>query len=156
MEDLISYMIAQVLGGILGGLLGGITTSTFGAVSMGEDASYVGAALAELVFTFILCFTVLMVATNPKVENNHYYGLAIGLVVASGAISVGPVSGGAFNPAVALGLSISSFFSNFVYAIMVTVINLLGGAIAGICFGIVVPENEEVAGTPGEKTPLNV
>jgi len=122
---------------------------------MGEDASYLQALLAEVIFTFVLCFVVLCVATNPKVEDNHYYGLAIGLVVMAGAITVGPISGGAFNPAVALGLSISDGFSNLTYGIMVAASNLLGGVVAAGCFRIIVPTNEEV-GTIGENTALNL
>ncbi|KAL7541975.1 hypothetical protein ACHAXR_011396 [Thalassiosira sp. AJA248-18] len=153
-QEMASYMIAQVVGGIAGGLCGGVVSSSFSVVGMGEDVSLLQALLAEVIFTFVLCFVVLSVATNPKVEDNHYYGLAIGLVVMSGAITAGPISGGAFNPAVALGLSIASAFSNLGYGIMVTAANLLGGVAAAGCFRIVVPSNEEVD-TVGETTPLN-
>ena len=93
-EEMTAYMIAQVLGGILGSLCGGVVNSSFSVVGVGEDAWFFQALLAEIVFTFILCFVVLSVATSPKVEDNNYYGLAIGLVVMSGAITVGPISGG--------------------------------------------------------------
>jgi aquaporin Z len=64
------------------------------------------AVVAELLGTFALAYVVLNVATSPKTANNHYYGLAIGITVVGMAYAVGPVSGGAFNPAVALGLSV--------------------------------------------------
>jgi aquaporin Z len=147
----ITYMIAQVVGGILGAFCGGIVCGTFGTVSMGADALYLQALLAEVVVTFALCFVVLSVATNPKVDNNHYYGLAIGLVVVSGAIGVGPVSGGAFNPAVVLGLSIAAAFSNLGYGLMVTAANLVGGTVAAGAFLVVI---SEPSGTVGETTPL--
>lgn len=154
---MIAYWIAQVAGGILGGLCGGIVNASFSVVGMGEDASYLQALLAELILTFVLCFVVLSVATNPKVENNHYYGLSIGLVVMSGAIAVGPISGGVFNPAVALGLSISSAFSNLGYGLIVTAANLLGGVVASGCFRMTVPDSSsDNAGTVDETTPLNV
>ena len=137
-KEMVTYWIAQVVGGILGGLCGGVVSASFSVVGMADDASYIQALLAELVFTFILCFVVLSVATNPKAEDNHYFGLAIGLVVMSGAITVGPISGGAFNPAVALGLSIAGALSNIGYGIMVTVANLLGGVVAAGCFKIIV------------------
>ena len=38
-----------------------------------------------------------------SVLGNSYYGLAIGFTVMAGAFAVGDVSGGAFNPAVAVG-----------------------------------------------------
>lgn len=83
---------------------------------------------------------------NPKAENNHYFGLAIGIVVMSGAISVGGISGGAFNPAVALGLCVSSGFTNLGYALMVCVYNLIGGLLAGVIFKAVVLSDYEQLG----------
>jgi aquaporin Z len=64
------------------------------------------ALLAEFLFTFALCYMVLNVATCDSVGGNSYYGLAIGSTVMVGAFAVGGVSGGAFNPAVALGITL--------------------------------------------------
>ncbi len=64
------------------------------------------ALLAEFLFTFALCYVVLNTATAKETEGNSYFGLAIGITVLAGAYAVGAVSGGAFNPAVALGISI--------------------------------------------------
>jgi aquaporin Z len=64
------------------------------------------ALLVEFLFTFALCFMVLNVATRDESQPNSYYGLAIGFTVLVGAYAVGPISGGAFNPAVAVGLGI--------------------------------------------------
>lgn len=149
--EMIPYMIAQVLGGTLGGFLGGTVTGSFATVTMGANATLVQALLAEVVVTFALCFVVLSVATNPEVDGNHYYGLAIGLVVLSGAVGVGGISGGAFNPAVVLGLSFSGTLSNFSYVVMVASANLVGGAIAAVCYRAC---NSEPSGTSGETTPL--
>jgi aquaporin Z len=150
-QEMVLYMIAQVVGASLGGLCGGIVAGRFSTVGMGEEASYLQALLAEVVFTFALCFVVLSVATNPKVDKNQYYGLAIGLVVVSGAIAVGPISGGAFNPAVALGLSIAGAFANLRYGFMVAAADLVGAAVAASCFRLVIPE---ASGNVGETTPL--
>lgn len=89
LDEMMHYMVSQLLGGILGGLCGGIVSSSFSVAAMGKDVSYIQAFLAEVIFTFVLCLVVLLTATNPKCEDNHYYGLAIGLVVCSGIISVG-------------------------------------------------------------------
>lgn len=59
--------------------------------------------LAEIIFTFALMLVVLNVATSKAAEGNSYYGLAIGFTVTAGAFAVGPISGGAFNPAVGTG-----------------------------------------------------
>jgi len=62
-------------------------------------------AVGEFLFTFLLCYVVLNVATSKKTEGNSYYGLAIGSVVVVGAFAVGGfLCHGAFNPAVAAGL----------------------------------------------------
>lgn len=62
--------------------------------------------LAEFLFTFALCFVVLTTATVKATAGNSYYGLAIGFTVAAGAFAVGPISGGAFNPCVTVGLAV--------------------------------------------------
>ena len=59
--------------------------------------------LVEFLFTFALVYVVLNSATAKGTEGNSFYGLAIGFTVVVGAFAVGPVSGGAFNPAVAIG-----------------------------------------------------
>src|SRR5437867_1643579 len=61
------------------------------------------AVAAELVFTAALVLVVLNVAATKETAGSSYYGLAIGFTVAVGAFSVGPISGAAFNPAVAFG-----------------------------------------------------
>jgi len=57
----------------------------------------------EMLFTFALTLVVLTVATSKKNANNSYYGLAIGFTVMACAFAGGPISGGAFNPAVGIG-----------------------------------------------------
>jgi aquaporin Z len=59
--------------------------------------------MIEILYTFALALVVLNVATAKQTEGNSFYGLAIGFTVAAGAFAGGPVSGGAFNPAVGLG-----------------------------------------------------
>jgi aquaporin Z len=68
-------------------------------------AGWKPAFVAEFLFTFALCWVVLNVATTKATMGNHFYGVAIGMTVMTGAFAVGAVSGGAFNPAVALGIT---------------------------------------------------
>src|SRR5580698_6134065 len=68
-------------------------------------AGWKPAFVAEFLFTFALCWVVLNVATSKATMGNHFYGVAIGMTVMTGAFAVGAVSGGAFNPAVALGIT---------------------------------------------------
>lgn len=57
-------------------------------------------------FTFALVWTVLNAATAKTTAGNSFYGFAIGGIVMVGAFTVGSVSLGAFNPAVATGLAV--------------------------------------------------
>lgn len=101
--DVIPYMAAQILGAWLAAesvLL--ITGSTFAPVP-GADVGAGAALLAEILFTFALALVILNVATAESTAGNSYFGLAIGFTVMAGAYAVGPISGGAFNPAVGIG-----------------------------------------------------
>mmetsp|Transcript_37989 Transcript_37989/g.80768 ORF Transcript_37989/g.80768 Transcript_37989/m.80768 type:complete len:490 (-) Transcript_37989:104-1573(-) len=96
------YIVTQILGAISATLLSWamIGKSESGYPALGSETGDGAACLGEFVITYALCFVVLHTATSKAQANNSYYGLAIGCTVLSGAISVGPFSGGAFNPAV--------------------------------------------------------
>jgi aquaporin Z len=109
--DVIPYMAAQLIGAILAALVViGMTDTPF-APAPGPGVGIVAMFAAELLYTFALVLVVLNTATHPDVEGNSFYGLAIGFTVAIGAWTVGPVSGGAFNPAVGTGPILVSAFS---------------------------------------------
>ena len=61
------------------------------------------ALLAEFLFTFALVWVVLNSATSKNTAGNSFYGLAIGFTVMVMAAAVSRISGGVFNPAVAVG-----------------------------------------------------
>jgi aquaporin Z len=81
------------------------------AEAMVGTLDLVPALLAEFIFTFALVYVVLNVATAKGTEGNSFYGLAIGFTVLAGAYAVGSISGGAFNPAVAIGGSFMNIFA---------------------------------------------
>jgi aquaporin Z len=93
----------------------------------------VAAIVVELLFTFALAWVVLNVATSKDHPNNSFYGLAIGFTVAVGAVAVGGISGGAFNPAVAIGGAAMGYFALSTIWIYL-VVELLAGAVAGVVF----------------------
>ena len=102
------YVVAQCLGGVLGGFSYAYTTKgkTFPLGPQGEH-SWVNALVAELLFTFVLAYTVLCVAT-VKQASKDMFGLAIGFCVVVGGFAAGSVSGGSLNPAVSLGIDTSA------------------------------------------------
>ena len=72
-----------------------------------NNGTYIRKGLfAELIYTFALATVVLNVAYSQQ-RKNFFYGFAIGMTVMAGVASVGGVSGGAFNPAVATGLQVA-------------------------------------------------
>ncbi len=130
-KEVLPYWVSQIVGAGLaaaavGFLRAGVET-TAGAPAVGL------ALLAEFLFTFALAYVVLNVATAKGTNGNSFYGLAIGLTVMTGAFAVGDISGGAFNPAVAIGVSLmglSAWSSLWIFLVA----NLAGGAVAALVF----------------------
>lgn len=130
-RDILPYIGAQLLGavvaaGVVGSLKGGLE-----AASAGPEV--VPALMAEFLFTFALVWVILNVATARATSGNHYFGFAIGFTVLAGAYAVGPVSGAAFNPAVATGaamLGLSPWGSIWIFLLA----NFTGGAAAALVF----------------------
>jgi aquaporin Z len=86
---------------------------------------------------------VLNVATSKDHPNNSFYGLAIGFTVMAGAFAVGGVSGGVFNPAVAVGVSAAGLISwSMIWVYLVA--NLAAGALAAVAFRALNPGDLEV------------
>jgi aquaporin Z len=104
-KEAINYMVVQLLGAIAAALM---FYFIFGR-SMGAPKPMAGFTsdmkpmLVELIFTFALAMVVLNVAVSKDVAGNSYYGLAIGFTILAAAYAGGPISGGAFNPAVGTG-----------------------------------------------------
>ena len=109
--DAVGYWIVQVLASIVGFALVSYLKPAMPAQALNGSLAAGPALLAEFLFTFALVFVVLNVATAKATEGNSYYGWAIGFTVTAGAFAVGGVSGGAFNPAVAIGGSFMDVFA---------------------------------------------
>lgn len=134
----VAYWVAQIAGAALAWLA--VTALQPGMPPTPRLVHlHVGPALvAEFLFTFALVYVVLNVATAKETENNSFYGLAIGFTVMAGAFAVGGVSGGAFNPAVAVGASLMNIFawSNFwIYLVA----DLLAAVVAALVFRFLHP-----------------
>jgi aquaporin Z len=133
--DVVPYWIAQFVGA------GAAALVTIKVLRAGIAVTAIlpktgPALLAEFLFTFALVYVVLNTATAEGTSGNSFYGLAIGMTVMTGAFAVGDISGGAFNPAVALGitlLGISSWNNIWIYLVA----NLTGGAVAAMIFQLV-------------------
>lgn len=127
-----AYVVAQLVAGVLAALLSFVL---WPAAAEPVEIDLGPAFLVEALWTFVLVYVVLNVATAKNNVNNSFYGLAIGTTVFVGAVAVGGISGGGFNPAVALGLSVTGIFDFAAYWLYLLA-PLVGGAVAALLFRV--------------------
>ena len=138
-KDVLPYWVAQVAAGVVAAV---VAVWLVGKSGTPMEIKNVPAALvAEFLFTFALAYVVLNVATAKGTSGNSFYGLAIGLTVMAGAFSVGPIGGGAFNPAVAVGAAIMKLVS-FSQIWIHLAADLAGGLAAGLVFKFLNPTDK--------------
>jgi len=134
--DVMPYMVAQLAGAMIAALAVKFLRA---GVAVTPITPHVGPALlAEFLFTFALVYVVLNTATAEGTSGNSFYGLAIGMTVMTGAFAVGDISGGAFNPAVALGiclLGISSWANIWIYLLA----DFTAAVLAAVIFQLINP-----------------
>jgi len=139
-KDVVPYMAAQVAGAVVAALVTCYLKGSRPVKPIELDGGVGPVLVAEFLFTFALAYVVVNVATAKANTGNSFYGLAIGFTVLAGAVAVGSISGGAFNPAVAVGISVlgmSAWSSLWIYLLA----NLAGGAAAGAAFRLLNPED---------------
>jgi aquaporin Z len=137
--DVPAYWISQILGAFLASyvvlyLKGNPTVTP-------QEINVVPALIAEFIGTFALCYVVLNVATAKATAGNSHYGLAIGFTVVVMAFALGGISGGAFNPAIATGITLMHLekIANFwIYLVG----DLAAAALAALTFKFINPEDK--------------
>lgn len=140
-SEFATYVVTQLVAAVLAGF---VVRYVGGREAHAAVASSGKMLIAEFLFTFALAWVVLHVATATGTLGNSFYGLAIGFTVVTGAFAVGGISGGAFNPAVAIGAMVTGLleWSNiWIYLIA----DFLGAAAAAYAFLFVLPA-EKMAG----------
>ena len=138
--EVVPYMISQAAAALVASaavkaLKTGLVAKA-AALSGAMTPEVAPALLAEFIFTFALVWVVLNVATAKGTSGNSFYGLAIGFTVLTGAYAVGGVSGGVFNPAVAVGvctMGLVSWSSLWIYLVA----NFAAGAVAALAYQVV-------------------
>jgi aquaporin Z len=136
--DAFGYILVQILGAISAALVVGFLKPD--AVATAATPDVMKSLVAEFLFTFALVYVVLNVATAKGTANNSFYGLAIGSTVTAGAYAVGGISGGAFNPAVAVGITVMGLSAAANIWIFL-VANLAAAAVAAILFKVINPQD---------------
>jgi aquaporin Z len=102
-SEFAAYVSAQLLGAVAASLAVWLVTGRTFVPAPAANATIIAALLVEILYTTALALVVMNVATAPATAGNSFYGLAIGFTVGAGTFAGGPISGGAFNPAVGLG-----------------------------------------------------
>lgn len=135
------YWVAQLLGAIVAALLvwaayghGAYVDAHLGAPSPANGANALQVLLVEALIAFILVFTVISTTTDPRVPAGTA-AVAIGFSLAAGVLLGGPISGGAGNPARALGPMIVA--GTFPVWVFYTIGPLLGAVAAAGAFRFV-------------------
>ena len=150
-KDLGTYIVAQIIGAVAAAAIAALFVPPPIDTT---DLIVLPALIAEFLFTFALAYTVLNVATTRGTEGNSYYGLAIGFTVMVAAFAIGPISGAALNPAVAIGvvvLGLTDASNLWVYFVA----NFGGAALAAVLFNALDLGNDKpTTATPEEQTRL--
>ena len=133
-KDVLPYIVSQVLAGIIAAT---VVIFLKQPTSVSEASLATFPALAtEFLFTFALVYVVLNTTTSKRTEGNSYYGLAIGFTIMVGAFAGGPISGGVYNPAVAVGIStmgLSAWNNIWIYLVG----TIAGGSIGALVYKVV-------------------
>ena len=140
MGTALTYWIAQIGGALAAWAIAtfifdveGPGTSAVKSVSQGLTAEFLGA--------FAIAYVVLNTATAKAHITNSFYGLAIGFTVVACAFTFGGYSGGAFNPAVAIG---ACLMKGFVWTdLWIYLVGCLaGGLVAALVFNMNNPDDK--------------
>merc|ERR1719146_175328 len=136
-----AYMGAQILGGISAGYM--YAAMHHGAtfpLAPGAGFGFGHAACAEIVFTFVLCFVVLSVAT-VKEPSKDMFGFVIASCVTAGGYAIGAVSGGSLNPAVSFGIATGHIMNGGLWytCLIYTAFEFVGAGLAAGIFMVTHP-----------------
>lgn len=133
-NDALKYMAAQLLGGFVAAGAYAYIKKDFFLPAPNMEVSWMTAFVVEAFFTFALVTVVHHVAATEKTKGNQYYGLAIGMTLLAAATAGGPISGGAFNPAVGVSpllFDLSGIGAHINSIFLYATGPLVGGAAAG-------------------------
>jgi MIP family channel proteins len=143
------YVIAQLVGAALGALatwlaFGGAARSeaSLAATYPAQGVNDLQAFMVEVLITFILVFVVMAVATDDRAPA-AIAPIAVGFALAVGVFIAGPVTGGAVNPARALGPMIVA--GDLTSAWLYILGPIIGGVLAALLYDRTMAQTEAPA-----------
>ena len=158
--ELLAYWATQLVAGLLAFAFGYLVGGHAGSLQPGSKATLLQALAVEIAFTAALVLVVLNAAATKATQGNSFYGLAIGFTIAAAAFAGGPISGGAFNPAVGFGATAEAALfagKSWGYLWLYIIGPLIGSAIgagihaiqiAGLEVAVEPPQGEPSPGAP--------
>jgi aquaporin Z len=151
--EFVGYVASQCAGAAVAALVVYFVLGDTFAPAPGSNATTTGALLIELLYTFALALVVLNSAASARTHGNSFYGIAIGFTIVVAAFAGGPISGGAFNPAVGFGpivvdalISKGTLGNLWIYVVG----PLAGGALAALVFGLQEREPVQLHAEPSQ------
>lgn len=125
------YLLAQLIGSVSALLIAqGMTGVAFAPAPTG--GILFAPLFAEILFTFVLCYTVLHTAIAKESKGNQYYGVAIGMVLLIAATVAGPISGAVLNPAIGTGAFIVSLLTKGAMPVSSLLLYIVGPTIGAV------------------------
>jgi aquaporin Z len=106
--EMLAYWAAQLGGAVLAFVLGYLVSGHSPGIHPGPKIDIFQALAVEILFTAALVLVILNVAFTKALQGNSFYGIAIGFTIAAAIFVGGPISGGAYNPAVGIGATLGS------------------------------------------------
>lgn len=142
-----AYVGAQLLGAVLAAFATWITfggaarsDASLAATTLAEGVGVAQGFVVEALITFILVFVIIAVATDERAPQGAA-PLAVGFALAVGVFIGGPVTGGAVNPARALGPIIVSW-DYWSTALLYVLAPILGGVLAAVVYDRFISEGD--------------
>jgi aquaporin Z len=134
--EFLIYLLSQTLGALLGAATYAFLFMQSFNIAPMPGFSWDQAAAVEIIYTMMLCFVVLSCAVA---QSKDFAPLAIGFVLVAGAHGGGAISGGCFNPAIALAVDVASAGLGFGWSIAYAGFEFVGAALASVLYRITRP-----------------
>lgn len=111
-HDAVYYTLTQLLAGFFASLIGVYLLGCQGITDINARSGQATCAVVgELLGTFVLTYVTLSAVGGRHDQANTFGGLTVGLIYMAMVYAMGGLSGGAFNPAIALGFAVAGMVS---------------------------------------------
>lgn len=156
--DAAVYVLVQLAGGVAGALVARVILSdegkepvNYGVTKVSEQflqGENLPGLILEVIATFVLMFAIMGTAVHLRARLEQWTGLVVGMTLGFAVMAIGPLTGGALNPARWFGPAIVS--GEFGDAIVYIAGPLIGALLAAFVYRylIILPHSRMAAGTP--------